>query len=102
MEVQLTDLAFAMAEYRAEHGGYPSGLRSLNPKYISKLPKDIFNHDADLKYCRSDNGYMIWSVGPNGKDDKGMNWYDRASREDGDDVNGDDIRVRITAEESRK
>jgi hypothetical protein len=68
---ELTKLAFALAQYHAEQGSYPEQLADLVPKYVVRLPKDIFS-DAPFHYRREDDGYLLYSVGPNGKDDGGV------------------------------
>ncbi len=86
MQFELTDLAFALAAYRAEHGAYPAKLDELVPEYVKVIPKDIFNNDADLHYTWQDNGYLLYSVGHNGKDDGGKGRDDRKEGEDWDDL----------------
>lgn len=84
MEAQLTDLAFALAAYRADHGSYPAKLADLVPKYVSKVPKDMFN-DAELHYQREADGYLLYSVGLNGIDDGGKShddWMDGKQPDD--------------------
>jgi hypothetical protein len=68
----MTLLAFALAGYRADHmGKYPPTLAELAPAYIDVLPKDPFT-DGDLHYKSDGEGYLLYSVGPNGKDDGGL------------------------------
>ncbi len=81
-----TKLALALAAYRADNGSYPGKLADLVPKYIAEIPKDIFNNDADLHYARQGNGYLLYSVGPSGKDDGGRGEGDRTGKEDWDDL----------------
>ena len=76
MQFDLTRLAFALAAYRADRGAYPTKLADLAPKYVAKVPKDIFN-DSDLHYRQENGGYLLYSVGPNGKDDDGKGMEDR-------------------------
>jgi hypothetical protein len=92
MQRELTDMALALAAYRADHGSYPATLAELAPKYIAKVPKDIFN-DADLHYKREAGGYLLYSVGQNGKDDGGK------TREDDPPAGADwdDLVVRVPA-----
>ena len=90
MRFEVTDLAFALAAYRADHGAYPAKLDELVPKYVEAIPKDIFNNDADLHYTRQDNGFLLYSFGRNGIDDGGKGYGDREAGED-----WDDLRVRI-------
>jgi hypothetical protein len=68
---EMTILAFALAEYEREHGQYPESLTELSPKYLKSIPQDRFT-DKPLKYQRQDQGYLLYSVGANGKDDKGQ------------------------------
>ena len=75
---RLIRLAFASAVYRAEHGSYPAKLTELVPKYVTQMPVDVFC-DSDLRYHRTgDGGYLLYSVGVNGKDDGGRRSEDRS------------------------
>jgi hypothetical protein len=85
MQLELTKLAFALAAYRADNGGYPAKLADLTPKYLAEVPKDIFT-DAELHYAREGDGYLLYSVGANGKDDGGKSYDDRKEDEDWDDL----------------
>jgi hypothetical protein len=85
MQFDLTKLAFALAAYRADHGSYPAKLADLTPKYVAEIPKDIFN-DSDLHYRPQGDGYLLYSVGPNGKDDGGRGHDDRKAGEGWDDI----------------
>jgi hypothetical protein len=79
-------LAFALAAYRADHKSYPKALSDLVPKYLDKVPDDLFT-GKPLVYRPAENGFLLYSLGPNGKDDDGRG---------PDDVpKGDDIAVRI-------
>ncbi|MEX1097540.1 MAG: hypothetical protein WED34_15955 [Planctomycetales bacterium] len=82
MQADLTQLAFALAAYRAERGEYPAELAQLAPRYIPAVPKDLFN-DQPLKYLRANDRYLLYSVGPNGEDDEART-YD--SEPYGDDI----------------
>jgi hypothetical protein len=90
-QLALTKLAFALAAYRVDRGSYPAKLADLTPKYVTEVPKDIFA-DADLHYAREGGGYLLYSVGPNGKDDGGKGYDD--AKDNGEDW--DDIAVRMT------
>ena len=85
MQFEVTRLAFALAAYRADHGGYPAKLADLAPQYVAKVPRDIFN-DAELHYRLQGGGYLLYSVGVNGKDDGGKGYDDRKGGEDWDDL----------------
>jgi hypothetical protein len=79
-------LAFALAWYHRENGRYPDKLAALEPRYLRQVPKDLFSGKG-LIYHPSENGYLLYSVGQNGKDDGGR-WYD-------DKPPGDDLSVRM-------
>jgi hypothetical protein len=83
-------LAFALAAYQRDHGRYPEKLDELAPKYLEKVPDDLFSGET-LIYRLQDQGYLLYSVGPNGTDDGGR-WYDDWPR-------GDDISVRMPVPE---
>jgi hypothetical protein len=85
-------VAFALAAYRSDHGRYPAKLDELAPKYLAKVPGDLFSGGA-LIYRPSEDGYLFYSVGVNGKDDGGR-WTD-------DTPPGDDLRVRMPLPEPK-
>ncbi len=79
-------VAFALAAYHKVNGKYPQKLDDLAPKFLAAVPIDIFSAKA-LIYRLGEKGYLLYSVGVNGKDEEGR-WYD-------DDPPGDDPRVRM-------
>lgn len=83
-------LAFALAAYRADNGKYPAKLDEIAPKYLANIPGDIFS-GKPLIYKRSDNSYLLYSVGVNGLDEEG--------RSIDDTPKGDDLRVRMPVPE---
>ena len=85
MQFELVKLAFALAAYCADHSGYPAKLADLTPKYVAAVPKDIFNGE-ELRYKREAEGYLLYSVGVNGKDDGGKGYDDRKPGETWDDL----------------
>ncbi len=85
MRVELDKLGFALASYRADHGAYPAKLAELVPNHVVEVPKDIFN-DSDLHYRREGNGYLLYSIGVNAKDDAAKSYDDRKNDEDWDDL----------------
>jgi len=80
------EVAFALEAYRRDAGQYPKTLNALAPKYLNTVPGDIFSGKA-LNYRPMAEGYLLYSVGANRKDEAGR-WYD-------DDPPGDDPRVRM-------
>lgn len=89
MRFELDKLAFALAAYRADLGSYPAKLADLVPKYVAEVPEDWFN-EADLQYRREGDGFLLYSVGINGKDDGARSYNDRPG-------SGDDLVVRLPA-----
>ncbi len=86
-------LAFALAAYRADTGKYPTKLADLAPKYLPVVPSDIFTGQP-LVYKPTEAGYLLYSVGQNGKDDGGTG--------PDDDPPGDDLVVRMPLPPLRK
>ncbi len=87
--ISLTRLALSLAAYRADHGAYPEQLGDLVPKYIDPLPTDPGSGGA-FHYRRTDDGYMLYGVGPNTLDEQG--------RGASDQPRGDDVRISVPLE----
>ena len=66
----LVRVGFALAAHRAELGGYPKELDALVPKYLEALPLDRMV-DQPLRYVVRENGFLLYSIGANGRDDGG-------------------------------
>ena len=88
--LDITRLAFAAEVYRRDHGRYPPKLASLVPKYVATVPFDPMSENP-LHYQQHARGFVLYSVGINGRDDGGR---DRDSP-DSDDRNFDDIVIRV-------
>ena len=56
-------------------------LAQLRPKYLKAIPNDLFT-EKPLVYKRRGGGYVLYSVGPNMKDDDGV----EKSEDGADDV----------------
>jgi hypothetical protein len=87
-----TITAFALAWYQRETGRYPDRLDALAPKYLKEVPPDLFS-DGALIYRPSPNGYLLYSVGANGRDDGGHGFDDQPP--------GDDLVVRMPLPQPR-
>jgi hypothetical protein len=61
-------VAFALAAYHRDHNRYPKELEALAPKYLDEIPNDMFSGEA-LNYHLTPNGYLLYSVGANGRGD---------------------------------
>ena len=79
-------LAAGLAAHFADLKKYPDKLADLAPKYLAKIPEDVFS-GKPLIYTPTKSGYLFYSVGVNGIDDCGQ----LISEE----PRGDDIGVRM-------
>lgn len=75
-QLQLAQLAAALAVFRVEHGAYPEKLGELVPEVLPALPVDFY-HAQSFIYQRNDKGYLLYTAGANGKDDGGSNELER-------------------------
>ncbi len=64
-------VALALHAYRLEHGHYPASLAELAPAYLKKVPDDSFALNSAFRYRLEGEKYVLYSVGPDGKDDGG-------------------------------
>ncbi len=76
-----TDLAIRL--HQQETGSNPERLADLVPGILPAVPADPFG-SGPLIYRRTDDGYQLYSVGPNGKDDGGTPWDPRKPSQPGD------------------
>ncbi len=79
---EMTLLALALAEYQRDKGTYPETLNALAPQYLKTISQDPFTGET-LKYQRQEKGYLLYTVGPNGKDDQSQ--QHNAQNPDADD-----------------
>jgi type II secretory pathway pseudopilin PulG len=70
-ENALLTVILALHAFRLEHGHYPVALAELTPAYLKKLPDDPFAMQGTFKYRLKGNSYVLYSVGPDDKDDGG-------------------------------
>lgn len=77
----LARLAVAATAYRAKHGKYPEKLTDLAPAFLAQVPLDPFDGQP-LRLRRGGEGFRLYSVGPDRKDDGGAAW--EAQKQEGD------------------
>lgn len=65
----------AITRYRHTAGALPTTLQALTPKYLDAVPVDPFDGQL-LRYARRGGDYVLYSVGPNGKDEGGAQRID--------------------------
>jgi tetratricopeptide (TPR) repeat protein len=66
-------ISLALAAYRTDHRQYPDKLADLAPQYMPRVPGDPFS-GGEVHYKREGEGYLLYSVGSNGKDDGGRDF----------------------------
>jgi len=64
-------VSLALRAFYLEHEHYPVYLSELIPSYLTQLPDDLFAVSGTLRYRRTVKSYLLYSVGPDGKDDHG-------------------------------
>ncbi|MEC9092446.1 MAG: hypothetical protein VX438_07055, partial [Planctomycetota bacterium] len=74
-------LALALAAFRSTHDRYPNQLSELVPAYLKHIPPDIFSGKRPV-YRRLKNGYHLYSVGPNQRDDGGQTGQNNPAADD--------------------
>jgi len=62
-------VALALFAARADIGQFPDTLQTLVPKYVAAIPPDPYG--TQLKYRKTAEGFVLYSIGPNQKDDSG-------------------------------
>jgi hypothetical protein len=101
----LSFIALALAGYHYEHHCYPKMLRQLYPKYLDTIFMDVYG-DEEYHYKLKDEGYLLYSIGPNGQDDGGKNFnqdtdftkYDEWEFSE-EEKSADDIAIRVPPKE---
>ncbi len=90
-------VALALERFRLATGHWPQKLDELRPQYLSEVPADPFD-GKPLRFARHKDMVVIYSVGPDGKDDGGkpetLNRMDRKA--------GFDVGFRLWNMEARK
>jgi len=65
------EIALACHLYRTKYKVFPDSLEKLTPQFLKKLSLDPFT-GKDYIYRKKDNGFVVYSVGDNLKDDGGV------------------------------
>jgi len=77
-EVYATVTLLALLRYEKDKGSYPNDLQQLIASgYLKQLPMDSFS-DKPLSYRKTDDNFILYSVGPNFTDEGGQ--YSRDSK----------------------
>lgn len=70
MRIDMARIMLAVERYRLAHGSVPGTLDQVVPVYLATIPEDPFSR-APLRYRRMDRGFVVYSVGEDGRDDGG-------------------------------
>ncbi len=68
--VEICRAGLALKIYKAKNGGYPEELDKLAPDILEEIPADPFTGE-NLIYSKSVDGFILYSLGRNMKDDGG-------------------------------
>ncbi|MBN2580538.1 MAG: hypothetical protein JXB10_16255 [Pirellulales bacterium] len=98
-------ICLALAGYRYDHGGYPEELEMLTPNYLQELPNDLYTGEP-LHYQPDGEGFLLYAVGPNGRDDGGRHftgedWAQAVETSEEFAELPDDIALRVPPKRSR-
>ncbi|MCC6488106.1 MAG: hypothetical protein IT364_11460 [Candidatus Hydrogenedentes bacterium] len=69
-QTTVMEVGLAISQYHAEHGDYPEALDAAPPYLGGEVPSDPYT-GTPLMYEKRGAGYVLYSVGPNLKDDGG-------------------------------
>ena len=84
--VRAARAALAVERYRLAAGKLPEGLSELVPTYMDSVPSDPFD-GKPLRYRTLAKGYVVYSVGEDGKDDGGeTDFSGKLQRDPGTDI----------------
>ena len=61
----------ALEAWHRENGQYPERLEDLTSDLLQSIPRDPFTADAPLLYRQDEDGYVLYSIGPDGHDNGG-------------------------------
>jgi hypothetical protein len=68
--LRCAEAAVAVERYRLARGDWPRDLAALVPDYLKEAPSDPYD-GRPLRYRRTADGVVVYSVGPDGADDQG-------------------------------
>ena len=63
--------SLALRAYHLDRHAYPGSLSELVPAYLHQVPQDPFGSNSPLRYRRTGQKYVLYSIGPDGTDDGG-------------------------------
>ena len=76
--ISMAGVVCALERYKAERGEYPERLEVLVPKFAAALPTDLYTGQPFRYHRTADGQFLLYSVGPDEKDDGGVKGDDWA------------------------
>ncbi len=70
---RLADLGVAATRYKLKHGKYPAQLTDMIPEFLPAVPTDPMT-GKPMNMAATEDGLIIYSLGPDMKDDGGAEW----------------------------
>ena len=80
------EVLMAATRERLASGALPESIDALVPARLPSVPRDPFTTDAPLHLKATPEELLVWSVGPDGKDDGGPRQEGVESDTDSDDI----------------
>lgn len=68
---RISEVACALERYRLQHQQYPETLEALSPTFLPNVPTDPCTAKAFQYRRTSPDQFILYSLGPNGRDDGG-------------------------------
>jgi hypothetical protein len=68
--VEICRVGLALKLFKQKNGAYPETLAKLAPEFLNSIPVDPFTGKS-LVYRKDDAGFLLYSLGPNRRDDGG-------------------------------
>lgn len=84
--LSMSRVAVALELSRKTNRRFPRALAALAPRFLKHIPKDSYS-GQEMRYRPTANGYLLYCVGDNQKDDGGRTFNSRPA--------GDDIVIRV-------
>jgi hypothetical protein len=82
-QLEVARVGLALEEWRLAHRAWPDSLEELVPGVLVAVPEDPFS-DRKVRYLRTPEGVVVYSVGLDGKDDRGVSEEEADRRWDRD------------------
>lgn len=86
----LNNIHTALESWKMDHKSYPDNLFVLTTPvaYLTQVPNDPFTQNNVFSYKKiNDEDFILWSVGPDGKDDDGrILFYQKNGLNSGGDI----------------